>query len=742
VAILESGNAPFQPYARLISVLGDQLISDKWIGLIELVKNCYDADAENVKVRFLHFDNPTSGMEPTIEIEDDGDGMDKNTVLSVWMKPATPNKLNKKKSKDEQKRYTKKGRVMQGDKGVGRFAIYKLGDHIELFTKTKREDEIKMVFNFSEYANDEFVETNHTDKFLDEIKNHWQINNPPEVINNSKKQGTLIRITKVRNYWKFDDLDKLYKTFFRMIPPVLPGIEIVKDFSIELKWDDTPYKSKFLTFEEMTGLAPYYFEGSVDENGLLDATFKVNNRKTIPLRFNLFDDEGAAADYDIRRLKFFKERFLKVVKSNDSKKTETVLDRKPDVGGFLFFFYGYNLKNASEGLKETEKAFLKETSVYLYRDNVRVYPYGEIGDDWLMISKQRAEDRAGSYFSYNDLIGFIFITQTDNPKLRDAADREGLMSINGAKEDFIAMIQAVLKVMKDRVDIEKKKKELEDAKIISSFGTQFDNAYAELEQKIKASDDSGLLSSAKKFFNATNQLVTKVRDDLRITQELAGTGMAVEKATHDTMSLLKRLKTNTESMVRKVEKNKISADELKEFLIELEENLEFLYQELQVLQPLFRVARKVTKDVSVINVTERVIKYFRKELEDRIDVRIEGKKDITVRTNTGLILQVMLNLMDNSIYWLSQRSSKSKQIIIKVDSEENRIIFADSGVGIEEEVKDLVFQEFYSRKSDGRGLGLYIVKELLERIEANISVITNPKLKILRGANFLIEFKK
>src|SRR5690606_7594386 len=115
---------------------------------------------------------------------------------------------------------------------------------------------------------------------------------------------------------------------------------------------------------------------------------------------------------------------------------------------------------------------------------------------------------------------------------------------------------------------------------------------------------------------------------LKITQELAGTGMAVEKATHDTMSLLKRLKVNAEDFVNRFDEGKIQSKELRDFLVELQQNLEFLYQELQVLQPLFRVARKVTKDVSVRNVTERVVKYFRKELEGKIKVNLESNKDI------------------------------------------------------------------------------------------------------------------
>ncbi|GAP69260.1 histidine kinase [Bacteroidales bacterium 6E] len=427
----------------------------------------------------------------------------------------------------------------------------------------------------------------------------------------------------------------------------------------------------------------------------------------------------------------------------DTSENNTLIEiRKPETGGFLFFFYGYDLKNPLEGLKKVEKDFLKETSVYLYRDNIRVYPYGEIGDDWLRLSKYRAEDKLGSYFSYNDLIGFVFITQKDNPKLRDAADREGLMNIHGAKDDFIALIQASLKVMKDYVTIDKKKHELRKQKVIKSLNQIYLDNYNLLQKKLLDLNDAGLIETSKRFFVATNNLVQKAKEDLKITQELAGTGMAVEKATHDTMSLLKRLKVNTEDFVNRFDIGKISTLELRDFLLELKENLEFLYQELQVLQPLFRIARKVTRDVSVKSVSERVIKYFRKELEGKIEVKLYPYNDIIVKTNTGLILQVILNLMDNSIYWLEQLSDNDKKISIRIDENENSLTFADSGPGISEEISELIFTEFFTQKSEGRGLGLYIVKELLDRIDAEITLITDPRQKILNGANFLIKFKK
>src|SRR5207248_9538452 len=120
----------------------------------------------------------------------------------------------------------------------------------------------------------------------------------------------------------------------------------------------------------------------------------------------------------------------------------------------------------------------------------------------------------------------------------------------------------------------------------------------------------------------------------------------------------------------------------------------------------------------------------------------EADRDIVVKTNLGLMLQVFINLVDNAIYWVEQKKTGKREILVRIEPGTNEVIFADNGPGINEELADIVFSEFYSTKADGRGLGLYIVKELLDRIGATISVIATEQLKILPGANFLIQFAK
>ena len=109
-------------------------------------------------------------------------------------------------------------------------------------------------------------------------------------------------------------------------------------------------------------------------------------------------------------------------------------------------------------------------------------------------------------------------------------------------------------------------------------------------------------------------------------------------------------------------------------------------------------------------------------------------------TNNGLILQVLINLLDNAIYWGNRTEKNKTEIAFKINSKDNTLIIADNGAGIREDVELLIFNEFFSLKSDGRGLGLYIVKEILLRINAEISIIHEEKQKLLPGANFIIKF--
>ncbi|MBK7966583.1 MAG: hypothetical protein IPK10_15795 [Bacteroidetes bacterium] len=163
-------------------------------------------------------------------------------------------------------------------------------------------------------------------------------------------------------------------------------------------------------------------------------------------------------------------------------------------------------------------------------------PYGNKEIDWLEISKKRAEYRAGEFFSYNDLIGFIFITHDENTRLKDATNREGLMDIDGAYEDFKALLIASIQIMKHESDIDKGKHQKKKQQPLDVFKKSLSVTYHSPSQKLEKIKDVATQEAAKKYLDSTNAYLSELNRRTNIYEDLAGLGLAVER--HLTMPFL------------------------------------------------------------------------------------------------------------------------------------------------------------------------------------------------------------
>src|SRR5579863_9635273 len=131
----------FRPRARLVSVLGEHLISDQAVGLIELVKNSYDADATEVVVELLDLGSPET---TTVVVRDNGSGMTMKEIEEKWLSPAVD---HKEKAKREHLK-SPLGRLPIGEKGVGRFAVHQIGHSLELITRAAGQPEVYIPINW------------------------------------------------------------------------------------------------------------------------------------------------------------------------------------------------------------------------------------------------------------------------------------------------------------------------------------------------------------------------------------------------------------------------------------------------------------------------------------------------------------------------------------------------------------------------------------------------------------------
>lgn len=738
MAIIKKDSQPFQPYARLMNILGDQLITDKKVAVIEVVKNSYDADADNVKVRFFNMKNYgkkyiDENELPYIEIEDDGDGMTLETIQKIWLRPATPNKLDKKKRKEN---HTEKGRIIQGEKGVGRFAIHKLGERIDLYTKTSGGEEVRLEMDFTEYNPEDidlFNQPTSNYKLLNDVHNTWYVNDP--AIEIKKEKGTLIRIQNLRERWTSKDFEDLYKSILRLIPPVDEnaiklGVNFVQDFTIELFLDNELYtSSEATTFKDVVERAQYSMIGEVSNDGTLYFEYNsVSPKRNFQRSINLLNKEDLSQfQYPTKTIE---DWFIK-------------FGRLPNCGSFKFTFYAFNLKKRDKTIITTEiDQFIKQNFVYLLRDGVRVYPYGEKGYDWLELDKLRSTVKAGDFISYNDLIGFVYITQENNTRLKDSTNRQGIMDVDGAFEDFKRLLTETTQILNTEKKIDENKLEISKNQTYKDSNNLVLNSFNSLKSSLKNVDNRDVLEKANKFLAAVHNHTDIMRERMETVEDLAGLGMAVERSSHDSLTLLAKMRVNVKDFKKKIEKKDCTNNDILALLDELDENLNFVYDEMQVIQPLFKNQRKAIKDISVHEIANKVVRYFRRDIEGKINVSIQNDGDIIVKTNTGLILQILINLLDNAIYWVNKNETSPKEITIKINSRNDTLIIADNGPGIREDTVPLIYNEFFSLKSDGRGLGLYIVKEILLRINGEISIIQDEDRKLLPGANFIIKFNQ
>ena len=391
-----------RPYARLITMLGEQLIKNEVIALSELIKNSYDADASWVKVSFCNFNNDYSINEKSkIIIQDNGIGINQQIIEKSWLNPATPTKL---KQKQAQKGKTPKGRILQGEKGIGRFAIFKLGATIKITTKTEKDNyENLVLYDFSKYDND-FMQENGVEKelYIDDLEVQYEQN---EIINFSANNeiefginnipmdvhGTIIEISNLKSNWSENKFKTLQTDIGKMLPIFNPTEK--KDFDV-----------KFYLNNKLMSYNDEYIEKL---DSLLESkpVFKVRNgyydeqNQTISFDINNSHKKLSFADSEINALKYFKDNLSK--------------EKKTTCGDFSFEFYIFDF-NASENTKyylsNEEKYKIKQHRVYLYRDGVRVLPYGDSDDDWLHIDTLRGVTRAAEFLSNDQVVGCIYIT--------------------------------------------------------------------------------------------------------------------------------------------------------------------------------------------------------------------------------------------------------------------------------------------------------------------------------------------
>lgn len=746
-----------RPYARLLTMLGEQLIKNEQIALAELIKNSYDADAEWVKVRFVDFgfDEKKKKIFKTkdskIIIEDNGCGMSMGVIEDSWMNPATPNK--KTRENEEIKTTPKKHRIIQGEKGIGRFAILKLGRDIKITTRPEGQNtEYVINYNLSQY-DDDFLTKKEEGKdevieqkiYIDDISIPVSEQKPivlvdrKVIVNNRvfesrNDHGTVIEISNLKGEWSFEKIKKV-NAESQKLESIFEKIFFEKkkedlfEIGFECNSDRLLYSDE--TIKELSSLLENSAVLKIT-NGLYSEkegrfTYKINN---VPYALSLKDSQ-------ISGLSVFKERFAE---KNLFDETEI---RNTTCGDFKFNFFVFDFaadKESAYYLDKKDKETIKEHRIYLYRDHIRVAPYGDPDNDWLEIDKKRGVGRAGDYLSNDQVVGFVDISKQGNPRLKDKTNREGLIEEGNATRDFIVLLHSFLLFIRQHAyrqyqEIVKQQKEqqISKLKVVDNQFSRLKESIGENTKAILAYNDlykSYLIE--KKFY----------QNRLDNTEDLAAVGLSVETASHDMSMMLTKGVDAIDNLIKDIDGGVLTDEQVENELHSIRGIFSFVKDQMRDIQLMFKSSKQRIRPIRFEDLLGKVEKIYKRTLNrEHIEYSvIKTGSPIVAKCTDAVILQLLINLFDNAVYWLGTPDIVEKKITITLDGEKQQVIFSDNGPGIRDDDKPFIFEAFYSGKEDGRGLGLYIARQLLQRMGYSISLAEIPSEQILSGANFVINF--
>lgn len=693
---LQSGSSKLRPRARIIRTIGEELISNDIVAIIELVKNSYDADAQKVKIIFQgKIVKDESKKEPfailpeqgSITIQDNGNGMSIDTIKNAWMEPATTIKKIEKKSG--------KGRRLVGEKGVGRFASARLSQSLEMITRVKNDNEIFTIFNWADFSDD---------KYLDEIDCIWEVRKP-EVI---KEKGTVLVLENLNFGWDADKLRRLRAALSRLINPVSP----VEDFEIELC---LPEELSFLAGRISSPVSlvnpNYSITGNVNDKGLV--CMKYSSRKK-------------SKTEEIR-----KQLNLKPVRHSDCGSFDfefRVWDREAESLKALASELGSTLKNIKTDLNEA-------SGISLYRDNFRVMPYGESNNDWLRLDFRRVNNPT-MRLSNNQIVGYVCVSLDNNPKLRDQSNREGIIETQ-AFSDMKEMIIACIAELETKRYDERPREEKKDGKEGLFAGMNIAPVAEMVSRKLPGDKDAQKIVA--EIDKKIKEGVKRIQEVVARYRRLATLGQLLDVILHDGNSILLKIDNEAKLLEKEFSKEIVSEEKVQERINLIKQERKVLSELFRRLEPFGGRKRGRPKEIILEEAIKSIFILHSSEIE-RLKVRFTLPDSKTVvNIDESEFEMIILNLLQNSLYWMETIQDKDRKIVVEVISEGQglSLIFSDNGLGVEPEYADRIWEPYFSRKPEGIGLGLTHIGELVTEYGGTLDLISGGPLD---GATFKLTF--
>lgn len=672
----------------------------------------------------------------SIIISDTGHGMDAYALEHTYLTIGTPGRLHEKQAALQSG--DPDAVVPLGEKGIGRLAAMRLGHHVTVMTGTVHDK----AWNILELDWRPVFEQPDLDAEALDFRPK------PGKSKGLDEEGTDIVIKDLQSDWLPEkllslwnsDLAKLSNPFAAKFDPEFLEINYQGKASVP----EHPFDLDLL--EKADAYCKIDFTSKALKTGEPKLTVSVEYR-----RFSA----ATTAHYEGAHLNSVVSGAPRRTGRKPAKDklpgTDEVIAALPSLGDFNAEFYWFNRGRISRETPQVWQeigAFVTAWSggLLVYRDGFRVYPYGSSGDDWLDLDRKAL---ASSAFKLNraQIVGHLSVSSLHNPRLKDQTNREGFRDCPEKEALRRLLRQAIIgdcRSLLEKVDKEMKGLQPQDVdnldKTIDKSKTNATKSLLAIQKRVPSERDAiqdvlAQLTDVEDAWKRAKAALVEKGDQLQQYMHLAGVGLTVEFIAHE-------LARSTEAAleVLKANKNKPSQAQLES----LRAQLHTINKRVRVIDELSIPGRQI-KSPQDLEEIARLIKEVYDAKAHRhgidIDVLVTGKPK-KIRVERGQIIQIMDNLMSNSMYWLAHRTDRSAPpaIKIRVDHDRSTIEVEDNGPGIPQSIGLRIFDAFFTTKpaGDGRGLGLAIATHLATNNDASIC-LTAATSGIHHG--FRVDFK-
>jgi len=691
--------------AKLARNIGEQSVSSSIQAVNELIKNSYDADSTKCKVRFFAKSqrNEFVDMEKIV-IEDDGFGMTFEDIVTKWMRVATSFKEREILSPVLHRR-------VSGEKGMGRFSSQRLGNKIKIISNP--EDYVGR--KKSSKGTNTLVLTVDWNKYT-AGKDFEKIPNILKILDTIEDPGFKIEITDLKGSWVLDDIDNIMINAGTLISPEILRKSEENSFDVEVICHNFSPK-RALVESVIEKYAPFEIRAQLRGSKV---NYQISTR-------NPGKDEGRKPASDISKRAKSRGDFSVGSKTcGDANITLLAYGERP----------GEWAPKSVQKFSELNTQLEENCGIKIFNDGVRIMPYGKKGNDWMGLDK-RWLIRAGGKLRNRNVIGYVFLTREKNDEIIETMTREALIENNAfkfLKERFVLGVLEELEKYREEVIKEKKSKKRQTRpSAIASFEIkQLTDFIKTLKlEKIDKDETVKKLQIINKFVEQQHEETKKLTEvstsKIEMYRNLASLGISALAFHHEIRQYVGRI--NEWLRLLLADWKELEDSEKRDYVTESQDDvltiidLNKYIREFAALFSGLKGTRRKREEIGFQETVNRFTSGFKKLLKkDGIEIEcVMGPGHFNgLYMNRASWESIMLNLLSNSIKALNDVDRQSRKIRVTFDKTEAnlKIRVHDNGKGIEqsnfERIFDPLWTSYKSIENPGTGMGLTIVKEIIE----------------------------